>query len=84
MPCINQICFFQIKKIEKTLSCPFWFMFYTFFEQACYRPGNYSSDYKKFSIHGLQQNFPGEFHFGLLRIKYKTYFFTGLKSTVSE
>jgi len=30
MPCINQICFLQNKKIEKSLSCQFWFMFYTF------------------------------------------------------
>jgi len=48
-----------------------------FFAQTCYRPGNYSSDYKKFSIHFLQQNFPGEFHFDLLIIKFKTYFLQG-------
>jgi len=45
------------------------------------QPGKYSSDYKKFSIRGL---FPGQFHLGLLTIKYKTYLFIGLKSTVSE
>jgi len=34
-------------------------------------------DHKKFSICSLQQNFPGEFHFGLLTIKYKPYFLQG-------
>jgi len=47
------------------------------FAQTCYRPGNNSSDYKKFSTRDLQQNFPGEFHFDLLIIKFKTYFVQG-------
>lgn len=76
MPCINQICFLQNKKIEKSLSCQFWFVLYVF-AQTCYRPGNNSSDYKKFSTRDLQQNFPGEFHFDLLIIKFKTYFVQG-------